>query len=154
MISLIVSSSSSSSWGVLDGSKTGPTTERSIFRYETPLEESISLFSSTHSVDPVNPYSSASQLHKMMVLRGLHPCFCSTENLCANSIIAVVPLLGSAAPNFSVPVLRAHTSKKVCSSFSLASPHTTCGCHVHASTKDEEVLGRRGRRPWCASEAG
>lgn len=75
---------------------------------------------STHSVDPMSPYSSASQLHRTIVRPGLHPMHTQAHTynviitynthtqvpllfmspmMRAISIKTAVPLFGSTAPN-------------------------------------------------------
>src|SRR5947207_2315411 len=53
---------------------------------------------SPHSVEPISPSSSASQLPKTIVRFGFHPDFNSSPMPCAASSMAAVPLLGSTAP--------------------------------------------------------
>src|SRR5437016_12903467 len=85
--------------GTDDAPKFGPETATSTFRYATAFSFNSDAFSSAHSVEPINPCSSASQLQRMMERRGFQPDFDSWPKPRASSSIAVVPLLGSTAPN-------------------------------------------------------
>src|SRR3989441_9210372 len=85
--------------GTDDAPKFGHETATSTFRYATTFAFNSSAYSSAHSVDPIRPYSSASQLQSTIVRRGFQPCFSNWPNAREASSIAVVPLLGSTAPN-------------------------------------------------------
>src|SRR5438445_4503044 len=85
--------------GTDDTLKFGPETATSTLRYATAFWTNSSAFSSAHSVEPIRPYSSASQLQRMILRRGFHPLFSSWPNPRATSNIALVPLFGSTAPN-------------------------------------------------------
>src|SRR5215217_2904989 len=76
-----------------------PETAASRFRYATPLSFRSSAISSAHSVEPIRPYSSASQLQRIIVRRGFQPCFNNSPNPRPTSNIAEEPLFGSTAPN-------------------------------------------------------
>ncbi len=54
--------------------------------------------SSTHSVEPIKPHSSASQVAKSKVRAGRIPWLASVANACATSSTVTVPLMLSAAP--------------------------------------------------------
>src|SRR5204862_549500 len=84
--------------GTEDTPKLGPETATSTFRYATAFDCNSSAFSSAHSVDPIKPCSSPSQLQRMMVRRGFHPSFNNFPKPRATSSIAVEPLFGSTAP--------------------------------------------------------
>lgn len=63
-----------------------------------PWAEIHSPKSSVHSVLPIKPYSSASQLARMIVRRGFQPCWTSSPRPRTISCIEAVPEEGSAAP--------------------------------------------------------
>src|SRR5262249_25714822 len=77
--------------------KLGPATPTSMLRYATACCSS-SACCSPHSVEPIMPCSSPSQLQKTMVRRGFQPDFSRSPTPCTDSSIAAVPLLGSTAP--------------------------------------------------------
>src|SRR6516225_3785287 len=83
--------------GTDDAPNFGPDTATSIFKYAGELPSSLA-YCSPHSVDPMRPSSSASQLAKTMVRFGFHPALSNTPTPCTASSIAAVPLLGSTAP--------------------------------------------------------
>src|SRR2546426_5738248 len=85
--------------GTEEAPKFGPDTATSTFKYATAFVFNSSAYSSAHSVEPIRPYSSASQLQSTIVRRGFQPCFRNWPNAREASSIAVVPLLGSTAPN-------------------------------------------------------
>src|SRR2546422_11529680 len=85
--------------GTDDAPKFGPETATSTFTYATAFAFNSSAYSSAHSVEPIRPYSSPSQLHRIIVRFGFQPVLSSWPKPRATSNIAVVPLLGSTAPN-------------------------------------------------------
>src|SRR5262245_61871850 len=85
--------------GTDDALQCGPETATSRFKYATAFSFSSDAYSSAHSVEPINPYSSASQLPRTIVRRGFQPCFNNSPNPRATSSIVDVPLFGSTAPN-------------------------------------------------------
>src|SRR6185295_4291825 len=90
--------SSFQSDGTDDAPKLPPATATSTFKYATAFSRRSVAYSSAHSVDPINPYSSASQLHRKIERLGIHPCLRSSPNPRATSNIVDVPLFGSTAP--------------------------------------------------------
>lgn len=62
------------------------------------LVESQGRYSSTHSVEPMRPYSSPSQLAKTMVRSGFQPLESAVPKLRTTSFMAADPLFGSPAP--------------------------------------------------------
>src|SRR5215213_406427 len=85
--------------GTDEAPKCGPDTAASRFRYATAFCLSSSAISSAHSVEPTSPYSSASQLQRMIVRRGFQPCFNNSPKPRPTSSITDEPLFGSTAPN-------------------------------------------------------
>src|SRR5215213_27787 len=85
--------------GTDEAPKFAPETAASRFRYATAFALSSSAISSAHSVEPTRPYSSASQLQRMIVRRGFQPFFNNSPNPRPTSNIADEPLFGSTAPN-------------------------------------------------------
>src|SRR5579859_6543060 len=83
--------------GTAEAEKSGPETATSTLKYATALL-SCCACCSTHSVDPIRPSSSASQLQKMIERFGFHPSFNSAPTPCTASSMLAVPLLGSTAP--------------------------------------------------------
>lgn len=83
----------------------GPETAVSRFMYATALPTSSGRWSSTHSVDPISPNSSASHDPKMMVRRGFHPWSMSLPNALAISTSMEPPEMASAAPPVVQPSL-------------------------------------------------
>src|SRR5437763_8399837 len=74
-----------------------PETATSMLKYAGALRSSAS-FCSTHSVEPIRPSSSPSQLPKTSVRFGFQPDLSSSPIPCTASSKAAVPLLGSTAP--------------------------------------------------------
>src|SRR5713226_5121443 len=75
-----------------------PATDSSTLRYATSFFFKSSANCSPHSVEPVNAYSSPSQLQTTTVRRGRMPrCFSSPSER-VSSIIEAVPLEGSTPP--------------------------------------------------------
>src|ERR1051325_10221502 len=84
--------------GTDDAPKLPPATATSTFKYATAFSRRSVAYSSAHSVDPISPYSSASQLHRKIVRFGAQPCLRSSPKPRATSSIVDVPLFGSTAP--------------------------------------------------------
>ena len=72
--------------------------------YATAVSFSQGTYCSTHSVEPMRPYSSPSHDAKTIVRRGFHPAFKAIPNDRITSFIALEPLLGSPAPP-AIPVV-------------------------------------------------
>src|SRR5581483_6039630 len=94
----LVSTSIGASEATALPSKLGPEVEESTLMYATAFLRSSSANCSPHSVDPVSPTSSPSQLHMTRVRRGRVPCFSICPSARVISIIEAVPLLGSTPP--------------------------------------------------------
>src|SRR5215469_280776 len=75
----VTSRTNSFSDGTADALKFGPDTPTSVLKYATACAR-WSACPSAHSVDPINPSSSAS--HEQMTTRrlGFHPCFSNSPN--------------------------------------------------------------------------
>ncbi len=78
--------------------KSGPRAPTSTFRYAIAEADSQGRYSSTHSVLPIRPYSSPSQLAKTTVRRGFQPCDRAAPKERMTSLRAAEPELGSPAP--------------------------------------------------------
>lgn len=84
--------------GAAESLKSGPLVPTSTFKYATVLAESQGRYSSTHSVEPISPYSSPSQLAKTTVRKGFQPARKAMPKLRISSLNAADPLFGSPAP--------------------------------------------------------
>ena len=84
--------------GTDDAPKFAPDTAASMLRYTTAFSFNSEAFSSAHSVEPIRPCSSASQLQRMIERRGRQPELSNLPKPRPASNIAVVPLFGSTAP--------------------------------------------------------
>lgn len=78
--------------------KTNVTTTNIEVNTHVCIEKNMHVYVVNTEILPTIPNSSASQLHKMIVLLGFHPEPNKTENRRATSSRAAVPLLGSTAP--------------------------------------------------------
>ena len=88
--------------GLSDGEppppKLGPENVPSSLMYATTCARSVSSSSSTHSVDPIKPHSSASQVAKTTVRAGFCPSRANAAKARAVSSTDTVPLTLSRAP--------------------------------------------------------
>src|SRR6478672_2465191 len=83
--------------GTDDAPNLEPDTATSILKYATALASSDSCCS-PHSVEPMSPSSSPSQLPMTMLRFGFQPDFSNSPMPWTDSNMAAVPLLGSTAP--------------------------------------------------------
>src|SRR5580698_1949941 len=94
---LVTSRRNSFRLGTADAPNFDPETATSILKYAGAFSNSDSCCSA-HSVEPIRPSSSPSQLAKTSVRFGFHPDFNNSPTPRAASSIAAVPLFGSTAP--------------------------------------------------------
>src|SRR5712692_1757823 len=96
-ITLVRSRRNSFRLGTDDAPNFGPETATSTLKYAAALASCASCCS-PHSVEPIKPSSSPSQLPMTMVRLGFQPDFSNSPIPCTASNMAAVPLLGSTAP--------------------------------------------------------
>lgn len=116
-IFFIVSKRRSCNSGFASSAKRGPAAAISMFKYATTFGEAHVMYSSSHSVDPTRPYSSAShdaktltinvstispvismEINSHIVLLGFQPEATNFPKALASSTNTAVAELGSAAP--------------------------------------------------------